>query len=415
MNRMMTWVDQKLAPKMNGFGTNPWISSIQEAILAALPATYVGSIASLISTFKSLGLTFLPDLTQLSNFSFGLFGLFLSYLIPSTIMDKKKNRKLAKQSGMASLGLFLLLCYPQLDGSSITFDLTTFGSGGMLTALISGYITAVIMNLFSKKSFFKEDTAMPAFIVTWFDAIIPWTLILLIGIFIRFTLQLDLITVVRTIFQPLTAFGQSFWGFLLVYGVGCLFIYSFGISSWVTYPILVLIWNEGWAANEALVAAGMAPTNIHINEFFKMITIGGQGSTLALCIFMAFLARSKRLRTIGRASLIPGIFNINEPLVYGAPIAFNPLLMIPFWAAGLANGIIVWLGFSTGFMQIPTEVFRIKLPSFIYAPICVQSLNGLWVILLAFAVTAVIWYPFFKVYDKQCEAEEAKKEAAKKK
>ena len=174
-----------------------------------------------------------------------------------------------------------------------------------------------------------------------------------------------------------------------------------------------MIWNEGWAANEALVAAGMAPTNIHINEFFKMITIGGQGSTLALCIFMAFLAKSKRLKTIGRASLIPGIFNINEPLVYGAPIAFNPILMIPFWAAGLANGIIVWLGFSTGFMKIPTEVFRIKLPSFIYAPMCVKSLNGLWVILIAFAVTAVIWYPFFKTYDKQCMLEEDKKKIKK--
>lgn len=405
MDKMMDWVENKFAPKMNSFGGNPWISSIQEAILAALPATLVGSIASLISTFKSLGLSFFPDLTQLSNFSFGLFGLYLAYLIPSNIMEKKRNRRMSKQAGMAGVGLFLLLTYPSMVETSMSIEFSTLGVGGMLNAIISGYIVAAIMNLFAKHSFFKEDTAMPSFIVTWFDTLIPWTLCILVGVTFTFVLEFNLIEAIRTVFTPVISVGQTFWGFLIIY-FACLFVYSFGISSWIIYPILTLIWSEGWAANEALIAQGLAPTNIHINEMFKMITIGGQGSTLALCIFMAFIARSKRLKTIGRTSLIPGLFNINEPLVYGAPIAFNPILMVPFWLAGLANGIVVWAGFSTGFMQIPTEVFRLKIPSFLYAPICVKSLNGFWVILLAFALTCIIYYPFFKIYDKQLTAEE---------
>ena len=68
MKKFMDWIENKFAPKMNSFGANPWIASIQEAILAALPATLVGSVATLINTFRSLGLTFLPDLTHLSNF-----------------------------------------------------------------------------------------------------------------------------------------------------------------------------------------------------------------------------------------------------------------------------------------------------------------------------------------------------------
>lgn len=410
MNKFMNYVEVHVAPLIRKIGQNIWISATQEAILAAVPATLVGSVATLISVFRGFGLSFLPDLTMLSNFSFGLFGLFLAYQLPCIIMEKKRHRKVARQAGLAGLGLFLLLVYPSFnEQGNLVLTTANLGAGGMLNALVSGYITAMVFNVFANHSFFKEDSALPSFIITWFDSIIPWTLCLLFGILLTFTLEFDLIEAIRSILLPISSFSQSFGGFILVITL-ILFMYSFGISAWIIYPLLSLIWMEGQNANLALVAQGLTPANIHTYEVFQMCFIGGQGATLALCLFMAFLAKSKRVKTVGRAALIPSIFNINEPIVYGAPVAFNPTLMIPFWFAGLANCIIVWIAFSSGLCTVPIEPFRMTMPSLLYAPLALKSLSGLMLHVVCFATTAIIYYPFFKVYDKQCcEQDENKK------
>ncbi len=413
MNKFMNYVEEHVAPLIRKIGQNIWIGATQEAILAAVPATLVGSVATLISVFRGFGLSFLPDLSMLSNFSFGLFGLFLAYQLPCIIMEKKRHRKVARQAGLAGLGLFLLLVYPSFnEQGNLVLTTANLGAGGMLNALVSGYITAMVFNIFANHSFFKEDSALPSFIVTWFDSIIPWTLCLLFGILLTFTLEFDLIEAIRALLLPISAFSQSFGGFILVIAL-ILFMYSFGISAWIIYPLLSLIWMEGQNANLALVAQGLAPTNIHTYEVFQMCFIGGQGATLALCLFMSFLAKSKRVKTVGRAALIPSIFNINEPIVYGAPVAFNPTLMIPFWFAGLANSIIVWIAFSSGLCTVPIEPFRMTMPSLFYAPLALKSVSGLILHLICFIATAVIYYPFFKVYDKQCcEQDENKKIAS---
>lgn len=413
MNKFMNYVEQHVAPLIRKIGQNIWISATQEAILAAVPATLVGSVATLISVFRGFGLSFLPDLSMLSSFSFGLFGLFLAYQLPCIIMEKKRHRKVARQAGLAGLGLFLLLVYPSFnEEGNLVLTTANLGAGGMLNALVSGYITAIVFNIFVKHSLFKEDSALPSFIITWFDSIIPWTLCLLFGILLTFTLEFDLIEAIRALLLPISAFSQSFGGFILVVTL-ILFMYSFGISAWIIFPLLSLIWMEGQNANLALVAQGLPPTNVHTYEVFQMCFIGGQGATLALCLFMTFLAKSKRVKTVGRAALIPSIFNINEPIVYGAPVAFNPTLMIPFWFAGLANCIIVWIAFSSGLCTVPVEPFRMTMPSLLYAPLALKSISGLILHLVCFTATAVIYYPFFKVYDKQCcEQDENKKIAS---
>ena len=413
MNKFMNYVEQHVAPLIRKIGQNIWISATQEAILAAVPATLVGSVATLISVFRGFGLSFLPDLSMLSSFSFGLFGLFLAYQLPCIIMEKKRHRKVARQARLAGLGLFLLLVYPSFnEEGNLVLTTANLGAGGMLNALVSGYITAIVFNIFVKHSLFKEDSALPSFIITWFDSIIPWTLCLLFGILLTFTLEFDLIEAIRALLLPISAFSQSFGGFILVVTL-ILFMYSFGISAWIIFPLLSLIWMEGQNANLALVAQGLPPTNVHTYEVFQMCFIGGQGATLALCLFMTFLAKSKRVKTVGRAALIPSIFNINEPIVYGAPVAFNPTLMIPFWLAGLANCIIVWIAFSSGLCTVPVEPFRMTMPSLLYAPLALKSISGLILHLVCFTATAVIYYPFFKVYDKQCcEQDENKKIAS---
>ena len=162
----------------------------------------------------------------------------------------------------------------------------------------------------------------------------------------------------------------------------------------------------------ALVAAGKAPIYIHTGEAVNLFALGGGGTTLALAFMLLFIAKSKKLKVIGKSTIVPSICNINEPLVFGAPIAFNPILMVPMWIVGLVTPIITYLALSSGIVPIPSEPFNFwYLPSPIVGYMVTKSIAGLLLVLVNFAVSWVVYYPFFKVYDKQvCEEEMAEEE-----
>ena len=167
--------------------------------------------------------------------------------------------------------------------------------------------------------------------------------------------------------------------------------------------------KSGQAAGScAAAAAGEAATHIHCYEVTWIMTIGGGGATLALAIMMAFMSKSQRLRVMGKTCLVPSIFNINEPLVYGTPVAFNAILMLPMWICGLVIPIITWFVFKLGLVPLPTSVFQLwYLPKPIFAYFSTGSISGAILCLVLFAISWIIYYPFFKVYDNQCLKEES--------
>lgn len=423
MNKFMDWMSEKFAPKMNKLAKNPWISSIQEAILAAMPLILIGSF---VTMFNIIGeyVSWFPDLSLISSFSFGLLSLCLAYQIPFILMEKKKHRKTARQAGMAGIALFLLLIYPLAndivgyaaeDGSftgteGLSIFMGRLGTEGMLAAILSGLLVGCIMNLFAKHTFFKDDSAMPDFIIVWFDTLIPMLIIIVLGWLFTFNLEISLFSMINKLFEPFIAVGQSFWGFVLFTFFAFAFLYSFGISTWVLYPVMAAIMFPAIGANA--VAAPGTDLFIHTNETINLFLIGGGGATLALNIMM-LMSKSKRLKVVGRSCIVPSLFNINEPVVFGAPIAFNPLLMIPMWIMGLVGPIITYLSMSLGLVPIPTQVFNFwYLPSPIVGYLVTKSFAGVVLVLVILAVSFVVYYPFLKVYERQELAKELEKERA---
>lgn len=413
MKKFMDWMTDVFAPKMNKIARNPWVASIQEAILTAMPIIFIGSFVTVLTAFGGLIEGF-PDLSALSTFSLGLLSLFLAYLVPYLIMEKKKHNKTKKEAGIAGIAFFLILVGPAFDeAGNISFQLSTLGNGGMIASLMSGLFVGAVMNLFAKHSFFKEDSAIPDFITVWFDTLIPILLILLVGWLLVFQLQFNMFNMIYQLFTPILNAGDSFVGFVLLFFFGYAFLYTFGISTWVIYPIESAIVMQGIAANQAAVAAGQAPTVINAYGANYYWTMGGGGCTLALGLMMLFLAKSKKCKVIGKASAIPSICNINEPLVFGAPIAFNPILMVPMWIIGLLGPAITWLALNFNIIPKVSELFTFWYLPF---PICtwfIGGLSGLIFSLLFFALSWIVYLPFFKVYDKQCLAEEIEDEKQK--
>lgn len=401
MNKFMNWMTDKFAPRVNKLAKNPWISAIQSAILTAIPMIFIGSFMTILSLIKNYWSS-MPDFSPINSFSFGLFSIFISYLIPENLMTLKGHKAEAKISGLTGIAFFLMLIYPTYNkAGNMILDSNLLGSAGMIDALVAGIVVAVVMNLATKFNPFGEDSALPDFVVTWFSTLIPVFIILLIGWLFTFQLQVNVTTAIEALFEPLVHLGGSFFGFVIIIFLGYSFLYSFGISSWIIYPVEMAIALPAIAANSKMVADGEVPKHIFVEEAIGIFTIGGGGATLALCIMMLFMAKSARMKMVARAAIVPSIFNINEPVVFGAPIAFNPYLMIPMWIMGLLGPILTYIVMSIGLVPIPGHVFDLwYLPTPIFAFLSTQSIAGVIYVFILFAISWVVYYPFFKLADK---------------
>lgn len=157
MNKFISWLNSSLTPRVNKVSKNIWIQSIQNAIMLSLPMIFVGSLISVVSLFRNF-IPALPDLNPINQFSFGLFSLFVAFLLPYQIMEKKKLDKKKILAGFSSLCLFMMLIRPEFTDTGALFDFSRFGAAGMLVALFSGVVSSVIMSISVKFSLFGKNS-----------------------------------------------------------------------------------------------------------------------------------------------------------------------------------------------------------------------------------------------------------------
>jgi PTS system cellobiose-specific IIC component len=401
-NKAMAWLEDSFAPSMNKVAKNIWVETVKDTLMQTLPLILVGSLVTVFAIVQDYIPNF-PNLWTFSSYTMGLIGIFIAFLIPFNYMEKKKLPKMRIISGMTAVCLFALIL--RLENLA-ELEYSALGAGGMFVSIIVGIITAIVMGLFANFSLFSTDSGIPDFVRFWFDVMIPILLIITAGWFIVYFLNFDLFTFIQSLFRPLTSIAESFPGFVLIYFAMC-FLYSLGISSWVYYAVLNPIMLAGIAANMEAFAAGLPVTHIMTSEvvYLGFLGIGGTGTTLPL-VFMLMVSKSKRLKSLGMASLVPGLLNINEPVVFGC-IAWNPLLMIPMWMQGIFLPIITYIGLKAGFVPIPKSVFGLWYTPYPLSTFIVSGIAGLGLFAILFTVSCVIWYPFFKVYEKQSLAAES--------
>ena len=398
----MGWITNSLAPKLDKLTQNIYISAIQQSIMSILPMIMIGSVSSIVGVLRNFEvLAWIPDISQLNTYSFGLISIFLTILVPMKVLEKRGNEKLKISAMLTSVALFFIITLPIIDGDAGTmnFIMDKIGTGGMLTAVVTSIFTGWIFNFASKHSMFKEDTVMPDMVVAWMDALVPVTVTLALGLCIMNT-GFDLPLFIRGLFAPISAFGQSWLGLVLICFFTC-FLYSFGFT-WILFPIAWAIWMEGMDANMVAVAAGQTATNINLMETVMGLTyIGGQGCTMALVI-MCMRSKVKKLKSIGRVCIFPAIFNINEPIVFGAPVVWNPILMIPLCLNSIIVPSIMYLVMNFGLVPVPSSPMQMwYLPNIIQGYLTTNSITGVILVIVLFIVSWLIWMPFFKAFEKQ--------------
>lgn len=415
MQKFMDWLENSFAPKMNKITNMIWIVTIKDSMLQILPFIFLGSVfccLAIVENYITLPFTFWTPF----GWTMGKLSLLVAFLIPFNYCEKKRFRKQRLIAGLSGLLLFLIVVTPmvQADGE-VGFGSSALGAGGMFCAMITGVITGLIMGAFAKFSFFKEDSAIPDFVRQWFDALLPVGIVISLGWIIVLIMQVNLYNIILGIFMPLQNFLQTWYGFTIMMFIYC-FIYSMGISSWVLTPVSEPVKLAAIAANLELVAAGAATAasmNIYTEGlvYATYMWVGGIGCTLPLVVLL-ILSKSTELKSLGKACLVPGILNINEPVIFGC-ITWNPYLMVPMWLQGIIIPLLTWFGTKVlKFAPIPDVQFELwYCPYPIGTWMNTRSFRAIIFLLISVAVSTLIWYPFFKAY----EAKKVKEEAEEKK
>lgn len=404
MKKIMLWITDKFAPKMNKVVENPWVAAVAGSMMKGLPFILAGSLISFYNVFRSY-VSALPDLGKVADFSFGFISIFLAFLVANQCMEKKKLSRYTIVAGLISIAVFVMFSMPEFnEQGEIILTFNRMGATGMLVAMLVGLFTGCIFNLYSKLHILENNVTIPDFVTEWINNLIPILCILLISTTIVFTIQFDIFDFILSLFSPLQNFGQTLPGFVLICLIPAV-LYTLGVSNWLFYAASLPIFMAGIQGNIEAVAAGKEAVNIVTSETVftaALITMGGMGATLPLNVMMMF-SKAKKLKVMGRICIGPSIFNINEPLVFGAPIAFNPIMMVPFWLTSIAGPVIIWFSMRLDLLNIPYRMIQIgQIPAPFSSVMITEDMGAVIVYIILFAVYYIIWLPFFKVYEVQC-------------
>ncbi len=413
---------QKFGEKL---GNNKAFSAISKSMMGTMAVILVGALFQIIATVPTLLGWYTTESTLYKvlytpyNMTMGILSVFVVFMIGYNYAKSLDMKPM--QNGIVALICFLIVAAPATtvtlaDGSTTMTVLNTsyLGATGLFVAILIGILTVKLTHFCEKKNIvIKMPDVVPSFLSESFSAMLPLLFNILIwyGIGTALNLLTDgqmtlplLIMYVLSI--PLSALN-TVPGMFLVSLFSCL-LWTFGIhGSGIALIALLPVIIQNISANAAAVAAGNPPQFYASLLFFAISCAGGTGNTLGLVLLGLKSAKSKQLKAVSKAAIVPGIFNINEPVAFGFPIMYNPILAIPYILTPLITMLLVWIGYVIGFFQ-PAYVTVISLfPLFVGEFLTSLAWQNLFIPVIGFIVGLVVYYPFFKVYDKQLVEKEA--------
>ena len=181
--KLQDWLAGPFSQKMQKFMQNPYMHALQVCFTIILPMIMVGSLASLVNTFRNFA-PWLPDLSLINSFSFGLISIFMAFLIPYTIMESKKLQKQKMITGFASVSALIALANPQYVDGNLVINSGYVGTGGMTVAMVMGLVIGWLFSAYFKHGLFKKDSSLPSVVVVWFESILIIFVLILVCIII---------------------------------------------------------------------------------------------------------------------------------------------------------------------------------------------------------------------------------------
>ena len=416
MNNFIDNLAEKLTPLAGKLGSNRYLAVLRDAFMLSFPLTMFGSIVVVLNN-----LPFWSD--DLKGTLGGLFGngqnatmsimtIFVTFGIGYYLTRSYDEDGVF--GGAVSLASYLILTpfnFTTAEGAEVSgaLSLDRLGAKGMFIGMLAAFIAAEIYVRITKKGIvIKMPEGVPDAVARSFASLIPaistLTVFLLLNALVSGVFTTNLHDVIYTVIQkPLVGLGSGLPATLLsLFFVQILWF--FGLHGQIIVnSVMDPIWNTLALENLDAFKAGEALPHIITKPFMETFTVGlgGSGMTLMVVILIAFVMKSRQMKDIGRLAIGPGLFNVNEPVIFGLPIVLNASILIPWVLTPLIVTTINYFSMASGLVPAPTGVtVPWTVPLFFSGMMATNSLMGGLLQLIDVAIVGVMWYPFLKVVDK---------------
>ena len=420
MNKLIAFIE-KGKPFFEKLSRNIYLRAIRDGFIAGMPVILFSSIFILIAFVpNSWGFKWSDEVVSFLmkpySYSMGILALLVAGTTAKSLTDSV-NRSMEKTNQInymstllaAIVGLLMLAADPIENGLATGF----LGTKGLLSAFLAAFVTVAIYKVCVKNNVtIRMPDEVPPNISQVFKDVIPFTLSVVslyaLDLLARHFVGASVAESIGKFFAPLFSAADGYLGITIIFGAFAFFWFVGIHGPSIVEPAIAAITYANAEVNLNLLQQGMHADKILTSgtQMF-IVTMGGTGATLVVPFMFMWLTKSKRNRAIGRASVVPTFFGVNEPILFGAPLVLNPIFFIPFIFAPIAN---VWI-FKFFIETLGMNSFTANLPWTTPAPLGLvlgtnfQVLSFILAALLI-VVDVVIYYPFLKVYDEQILEEE---------
>ena len=420
MNKLIAFIE-KGKPFFEKLSRNIYLRAIRDGFIAGMPVILFSSIFILIAFVpNSWGFKWSDEvvafLMKPYSYSMGILALLVAGTTAKSLTDSV-NRSMEKTNQInymstllaAIVGLLMLAADPIENGLATGF----LGTKGLLSAFLAAFVTVAIYKVCVKNNVtIRMPDEVPPNISQVFKDVIPFTLSVVslyaLDLLARHFVGASVAESIGKFFAPLFSAADGYLGITIIFGAFAFFWFVGIHGPSIVEPAIAAITYANAEVNLNLLQQGMHADKILTSgtQMF-IVTMGGTGATLVVPFMFMWLTKSKRNRAIGRASVVPTFFGVNEPILFGAPLVLNPIFFIPFIFAPIVN---VWI-FKFFIETLEMNSFTANLPWTTPAPLGLvlgtnfQVLSFILAALLI-VVDVIIYYPFLKVYDEQILEEE---------
>ena len=427
MQKFLKWIETRLMPPMTKIGMQRHMVAIRNGVISTLSLILIGSFIMVFANFPipAVAEWLAPHTANLTipfRITMGLMAIYASFAMGDSLA--KSYDLDGVTGGVLSLAAFLTLTIPLNVDTVLTeageaaigwvLPMQYLGGAGMFSAILTMIFAVEIYRFFIKRDItIKMPDGVPPAVGRSFGALLPGAFIIISLWVVRVMLNFDINAFIMSIFNPIAdLMGNNMLGALLpmifIHLLWAAGVHGMNIIGSIVRPMWLMMLD----ANMAAMADGTPLTQLPYvapEQFYQwFVTMGGAGVTLVL-VFLLFTCRAKYLRDMAKLTFVPGLFNINEPLIFGMPLMMNPVFTIPFVLNPIILTIVsysaVRLGLVNGFVA--------NVPWTLPAPIGAYMATGndwraIILVLVNLFIAGVIYYPFVKMYDKQMLEEEKK-------
>jgi PTS system cellobiose-specific IIC component len=422
----MEVLENVLLPLADKLNNNRYLTALRDGFMVALPVIIFGSIFVVIANFPFLDKllsqsayeAYQSALGPASAATLSIMGLFVIVGIGYKLLQHYGGE--AIYGGVVAIASFLILTPQVVESVTGVIPTASLGAQGMFLGILTAFVSVELYRFFVNRDWtIKMPAGVPDAVSRSFSSLIPITLTLTVFLIVRIAFSLTpFVTVQDFIYtvvqEPLTALGSGLAATIVAVVLIQLF-WFFGLHGQIIVnsvfdPIWFTLNNQNLEAFQAGEPLPHIITKQFIDSF--LVGMGGSGMTLAVVILILIIGRSRQQKELGKLGGPPGIFNVNEPIIFGLPIIMNPLVFIPWILAPVVVTIVTYFAMATGLVPPPAGIIvpwttPIILNGFLATG---NAWQGGALQLVNLLIVMAIWWPFLKILDKNYYENEKSRE-----